>query len=85
MQELIAAPAQGIGHPFLSAAGASAARALLAAAAPVTVPRRDVIFAPEAEPEALYLVVEGSVGLARPGAADSRGGLERSRGGEGFL
>ena len=62
MQEMIAAPAYGIGHPFLSAAGAAAARALMAAAIPITVHRRDVIFAPEAEPEALYLLLEGSVG-----------------------
>ena len=85
MQEMIAAPAHGIGHPFLSAAGATAARALLAAAAPVTVSRRDVIFAPEAEPEALYLVLEGSVGLSMQGAADSRGLLEIIGGGECFL
>ena len=77
MQEMIAAPAHGIGHPFLSAAGAPAARALLAAAAPITVSRRDVIFAPEAEPEALYLVLEGSVGLSMQGAADSLTRLSR--------
>jgi CRP-like cAMP-binding protein len=49
------------------------------------VPRRDVIFAPEAEPEALYLVLEGSVGLSMQGAADSRGLLEIIGGGECFL
>ncbi|MFM8616579.1 MAG: hypothetical protein ACKOC9_18075, partial [Alphaproteobacteria bacterium] len=62
MQEMIAAPALGIGHPFLSAAGPAAAHALMAAAAPITAQRRDVIFAPEAEPDALYLLLEGSVG-----------------------
>ncbi|MBM3588559.1 MAG: cyclic nucleotide-binding domain-containing protein [Alphaproteobacteria bacterium] len=85
MQEMIAAPAHGIGHPFLSAAGVPAARALMAAAAPATVPRRDVIFAPEAEPEALYLVLEGSFGLSMQGASASRGLLESIGGGECFL
>ena len=85
MQEMIAAPAYGTGHPFLSAAGAAAARALMAAAAPVTVPRRDVIFAPEAEPEALYLLLEGSVGLSMRGKDGAPGLLEIISPGECFL
>ncbi len=85
MQEMIAAPALGAGHPFLSAAGAAAARALMAAAVPVSVPRRDVVFAPETEAEALYLLLEGSVGLSMQGAADSRGLLEIIGAGECFL
>ena len=76
MQEMIAAPAYDTGHPFLSAAGAAAARALMAAAAPVTVPRRDVIFAPEAEPEALYLLLEGSVGLSMRGKDGAPGNVD---------
>ena len=76
MQEMIAAPAFGTGHPFLSAVGAAAARALMAAARPITVHRRDVIFAPEAEPEALYLLLEGSVGLSMQGADGAPGLLE---------
>jgi CRP-like cAMP-binding protein len=76
MQELIAAPAFGIGHPFLSAVGPAAARALMAAAAPISLPRRDVIFPPEAEAEALYLLLEGSVGLSMQGADGARGLLE---------
>ncbi|MCA3327301.1 MAG: Crp/Fnr family transcriptional regulator [Roseomonas sp.] len=76
MQEMIAAPALGAVHPFLSAAGPTAAQALLAAARPFAAPRRDVIFAPEREAEALYLLLEGSVGLSMQGAGESRGLLE---------
>jgi CRP-like cAMP-binding protein len=76
MLEKIAAPNLTTGHPFLSAAGLAAASALLAAAEPFSVPRRDVIFAPEAAPEALYLVLEGSVGLSMQGADGTRGLLE---------
>lgn len=85
MQEMIAAPAFGIGHPFLSAAGAAAARALMAAAQPVSVPRRDVIFPPEAEAEALYLLLEGSVGLSMRGADGVRGLLDIIGPGDCFL
>ena len=85
MQEMIAAPTFGIGHPFLSAAGAAAARALMATAAPVAVPRRDVIFAPEAEPEALYLLIEGSIGLSMQGVDGAPGLLEIIGPGECFL
>ena len=76
MQELIAAPSLGIGHPFLSAAGPAAACGLMAAAAPITVQRRDVIFAPGIEPAALYLLLEGSVGLSMRGADGARGLLD---------
>ena len=85
MQEMIAAPPFGIAHPFLSAAGPAAARALMAAATPITVPRRDVIFAPEAEAEALYLLLEASVGLSMQGADGARGLLEIIGPGECFL
>jgi CRP-like cAMP-binding protein len=85
MQEMIAAPALGIAHPFLSAAGPSAARALMAAAEPITVPRRDAIFAPKAEVEALYLLLEGSVGLSMQGADGARGLLEIIGAGDCFL
>ena len=76
MLEKIAAPNLATGHPFLSAAGLAAASALLAAAEPFSVPRRDVIFAPDAAPEALYLLLEGSVGLSMQGADGTRGLLE---------
>ena len=76
MLEKIAAPNLATGHPFLSAAGLAAASALLAAAEPFSVPRRDVIFAPEAAPEALYLLLEGSIGLSMQGADGTRGLLE---------
>jgi len=87
MQKMIAAPPFGIAHPFLSAAGPAAARALMAAATLITVPRRDVIFAPEAEAEAeaLYLLLEGSVGLSMQGADGARGLLEIIGPGECFL
>ena len=85
MQEMITEGARDIGHPFLSAVGVPAARALMAAAEPISVSRRDVIFAPKAEPEALYLLVEGSVGLSMQGADDSRGLLEIIGAGECFL
>jgi CRP-like cAMP-binding protein len=85
MQEMIAAPALAAAHPFLSAAGAAAARALMAVAASITVPRREVIFAPEAEPEALYLLLEGSVGLSMQGADGAPGLLEIISPGECFL
>ena len=70
MLEMIAA------HPFLSAAGPAAASALLAAAQLFSAPRRTVIFTPEAAPEALYLLLEGSVGLSMRGADGTRGLLE---------
>jgi len=85
MQEMIAAPALGAGHPFLSAAGPSAARALLAAAQPFSAPRRGVIFAPEAAEDALHLVLEGSVGLSMRGATEARGLLEILGPGDCFL
>ena len=85
MQEMIAAPALGVAHPFLAAAGPTAARTLMAAAMPITVPRRDVIFAPEAEAEALYLLLEGSVGLSMQGADGARGLLDIIGTGECFL
>jgi CRP-like cAMP-binding protein len=85
MQELIAAPSLGIGHPFLSAAGPAAARGLMAAAAPITVPRRDVIFAPDIEPAALYLLLEGSVALSMQGQDGTPGLLEIIGPGECFL
>jgi CRP-like cAMP-binding protein len=70
MLEMIAA------HPFLSAAGPAAASALLAAAQLFSAPRRAVIFAPEAAHEALYLLLEGSIGLSMRGADGTRGLLE---------
>jgi CRP-like cAMP-binding protein len=76
MLEMIAAPVLAAAHPFLAAAGLAAASALLAAAQPFSAPRRDVIFVPEAAPEALYLVLEGSVGLSMQGADGTRGLLE---------
>jgi CRP-like cAMP-binding protein len=76
MLEMIAAPVLAAAHPFLAAAGLAAASALLAAAQPFAAPRRAVIFAPEAAPEALYLVLEGSVGLSMQGADGTRGLLE---------
>lgn len=85
MQEMIAAPALGAGHPFLSAAGPSAARALIAAARAFSAPRRGVIFAPEAAEDALHLVLEGSVGLSMRGAAEARGLLEILGPGDCFL
>jgi CRP-like cAMP-binding protein len=85
MQEMIAAPTLGIGHPFLSAAGPAAARALMAAAAPITVPRRDIVFAPDIEPTALYLLLEGSVGLSMQGQDGTPGLLEIIGPGECFL
>jgi len=85
MQEMIAAPALGAGHPFLSAAGPKAARALMAEAMPLSAPRRGVIFAPEAAPDALFLLLEGSVGLSMRGAAGARGLLEILGAGDCFL
>ena len=85
MQEMIAAPTLEIGHPFLSAAGPAAARALMAAAAPITMPRREVVFVPGAEPQALYLLLEGSVGLSMRGADGAQGLLEIIGPGECFL
>lgn len=85
MQEMIAAPTLAAGHPFLSAAGPAAARALLAAAQPFSVLRRDVIFAPEVQPEALFLLLEGSVGLAMQGADGGLGLLDILGAGECFL
>ena len=76
MLEMIAAPALAAAHPFLSAAGPAAASALLAVAQPLSAPRRTVIFTPEAAPEALYLLLEGSVGLSMRGADGTRGLLE---------
>ncbi len=76
MLEKIAAPTLAAAHPFLATAGPAAATALLAAAQPFAAPRRDVIFAPEAAPEALYLLLEGSVGLSMQGADGTRGLLD---------
>lgn len=85
MLEMIAAPALAAAHPFLSAAGPAAASALLAAAQSFSAPRRTVIFAPEAEPEALYLLLEGSVGLSMQRADGAPGLLEIIGPGECFL
>ncbi len=85
MQEMIAVPALGVAHPFLAAAGPAAARALMASATPFTVPRRDAIFAPDAEAEALYLLLEGSVGLSMRGKDGAPGLLEIIGPGECFL
>jgi CRP-like cAMP-binding protein len=85
MQEMIAAPALGADHPFLSAAGPAAAHALKAAAEPVAVPRRGVIFAEQGAGAALYLLMEGSVGLAMQGQEEARGLLEILGPGDCFL
>jgi len=85
MLEMIAAPALAAAHPFLSAAGPAAASALLAAAQPVSVQRRDVIFAPEVQPEALFLLLDGSVGLSMQGADGERGLLDIMGAGACFL
>jgi CRP-like cAMP-binding protein len=85
MQEMIAAPALGAEHPFLSAAGPAAAQSLMAAAEALAAPRRSVIFPTEAAAQALYLLLEGSVGLAMQGQEEARGLLDILGPGDCFL
>ena len=85
MQQMIGPYALGAGHPFLTAAGPNAARALLASAQPLSAPRRGVIFAPESAGDALHLLLEGSIGLSMRGPAEARGLLEILGPGDCFL
>jgi len=85
MQEMIAAPVLGAEHAFLSAAGPTAAHSLMTAAEALAAPRRSVIFPAEAAGQALYLLMEGSVGLAMQGQEEARGLLDILGPGDCFL
>jgi CRP-like cAMP-binding protein len=85
MQEMPAPDPAHAEHPFLIAAGVSAARALSAVAEAQSVPRRGIIFAPGAATEALYLLREGSVGLSVLGEGEARGVVEILGTGDSFL